>query len=63
MRNTYEGKSAIVGYDRALQARRSSLVEQFVIAAMAKDEEGKAEAREAIARFNAKNPNRRIQPM
>lgn len=33
------------------------------MAAMAKDEEGKAEAREAIQRFNEKNPARRIQPM
>lgn len=63
VRNSYEGKSAIVGHDRALQARRSALVEQFAMAAMAKDEEGKAEAREAIAGFNEKNPNRRILPM
>lgn len=33
------------------------------MAAMAKDEEGKTEAREAIQRFNEKNPGRRIQPM
>lgn len=57
------GKAAIVGHDRALQARRSALVEQFAMAAMAGDEEGKSEAREAIARFNEKNPGRRIQPM
>ncbi|MCL4771115.1 MAG: PLxRFG domain-containing protein, partial [Burkholderiaceae bacterium] len=63
VRNAYEGKSAIVSHDRALQARRSALVEQFAMAAMAKDEEGKAEAREAIAKFNEKNQNRRIQPM
>lgn len=63
VRNAYEGKSAIVQHDRALQARRSALVEQFAMAAMAGDEEGKAEAREAIARFNEKNPNRRIQAM
>ncbi|OWG18817.1 hypothetical protein KDK82_2297 [Delftia sp. K82] len=63
VRNAYEGKAAIVGQDRALQARRSALVEQFAMAAMAKDEEGKAEAREAIQRFNEKNPARRIQPM
>lgn len=63
VRNAYEGKSAIVGQDRALQARRSALMEQFAMAAMAKDEEGKAEAREAIQRFNEKNPARRIQPM
>ena len=63
VRNAYEGKSAIVQYDRALQARRSALVEQFAMAAMAGDEEGKAEARDAIAKFNEKNPNRRIQAM
>ncbi|MFT3815267.1 MAG: PLxRFG domain-containing protein [Acidovorax sp.] len=63
VRNAYEGKSAIVGHDRALQARRSTLVEQFAMAAMARDEEGKAEAREAIQRFNEKNPGRRILPM
>lgn len=63
VRNSFEGKSAIVQEDRALMARRSALVEQFAMAAMAGDEEGKAEAREAIVRFNEKNPNRRIQPM
>lgn len=63
VRNAYEGKSAIMGHDRALQARRSALVEQFAMAAMAGDEEGKAEAREAVAKFNEKNPNRRILPM
>lgn len=63
VRNAYEGKAAIVGHDRALQARRSALVEQFAMAAMAKDDEGKAEAREAIQRFNEKNPGRRILPM
>lgn len=63
VRNSFEGKNAVVQYDRALQARRSALVEQFAMAAMAGDEEGKADAREDIARFNEKNPNRRIQPM
>lgn len=63
VRNSFEGKSAIVQQDRALMARRSALVEQFAMAAMAGDEEGKASAREDIARFNEKNPNRRIQPM
>jgi len=41
-------------------ARRS---ERFAMAAMAKDEEDKAEARAAISRFNEKNPARRILPM
>ena len=63
VRNAYEGKSAVVQHDRALQARRSALVEQFAMTAPAGDEEGKAGAREAIAKFNEKNPNRRIQAM
>lgn len=63
VRNAYEGKSAIVSHDRALQARRSALMEQYAMAAMAEDEGGKSEAREAIQRFNEKNPNRRILPM
>jgi len=63
VRNAYEGKAAIVGHDRALMARRSALVEQFAMASMAGDEEGKAEARAAVARFNEKNPSRRILPM
>lgn len=63
VRNAYEGKSAIVGHDRALQARRSALVEWFAMAAMSNDEEGKAEARDAVQRFNEKNPHRRILPM
>ena len=63
VRNAFEGKSAIVQQDRALMARRSALVEQFAMAAMAGDEEGKAAAREDIAKFNEKNPNRRIQAM
>ncbi|EJE52164.1 hypothetical protein PMI14_03142 [Acidovorax sp. CF316] len=63
VRNAFEGKSAIVKHDRALQARRSALVEQFAMAAMAGDEAGKTEAREAVAAFNEKNPTRRIQAM
>ena len=63
VRNSFEGKGAVVQHDRALQARRSALVEQFAMAAMAGDEEGKAAAREDIAKFNEKNPNRRIQAM
>lgn len=63
VRNSFAGKSAIVQHDRALQARRSALVEQFAMAAMAGDEAGKAEAREAVAAFNEKNPTRRIQAM
>lgn len=63
VRMAYEGKSAIVQHDKALQARRSTLVEQYAMAAMAKDEEGRAEARVAIEQFNEKNPNRRILPL
>ena len=62
-RNAFEGKSAVISHDRALMTRRRTLVEQFAMAAMANDEEGKAEARAAIAKFNDKNPERRIQPM
>lgn len=62
-RNAFEGKSAVIAHDRALMTRRRTLVEQFAMAAMAKDEEGKADARAAIAKFNDKNPERRIQPM
>ncbi len=63
VRNAYEGKAAVVNHDKALQSRRSALVEQFAMAAMSGDEEGKAEAREAVAKFNEKNPTRRILPM
>jgi hypothetical protein len=62
VRNSFEGKSAIVQHDRALVARRSALIEQFAMASMAKDEPGKSEARQDIAKFNEKNPGRRIAP-
>jgi hypothetical protein len=57
-----EGKSAIIGADRAIQARRSTLVRQYALAALAGDEEGKDDARKDIARFNEKNPQTRILP-
>ena len=63
VRNATEGKGAIMAHDRALVARRSGLVEQFAMAAMAGDEEGKLDARVAIDAFNEKNPDRRIKPM
>ncbi|MBF6631075.1 MAG: PLxRFG domain-containing protein [Comamonas sp.] len=63
VRLAYEGKAAINKQDRALAGRRSTLMEQFALAAMAGDEEGKAEARVAIDRFNEKNPSRTIKPM
>ncbi len=60
VRNSYEGKAAIVQQDKALQARRSALVESYAMAAMAKDDEGVVDAREDIKRFNHKNPGRLI---
>ena len=62
-RNAQEGKRAIMVHDRALGERRQQLVTRFAMAAMAKDPEGTQEAREAVARFNEKNPTRRILPM
>jgi hypothetical protein len=62
-RNAQEGKSAIVSADRAIQARRSHLVRQFAMAAMAQDQDGKDDARKDIARFNEKNPGSRITPV
>ena len=58
-----EGKSAIMGADRALNERRSHLVAQFAMAVMAGDADGQQEARAAVAKFNEKNPERRILPM
>ena len=44
-------------------ARRTHLLQQYGTAAVANDEEGKADAREAIQRFNERNPKVRINPM
>lgn len=60
VRNATEGKSAIRAYDSELNRRRASLTKQFAMAQMTGDQEGVQEAREAIARFNEKNPGRRI---
>ena len=57
------GKAAITKQDRALNARRATLVEQYALASMVGDEEGRVEAREAIDRFNDKNPSRVIKSM
>lgn len=57
-----EGKSAIYRADKAIQARRADLVRQYAMAAMVQDEDGKADARKDIARFNEKNPQSRITP-
>lgn len=61
VRLSFEGKSAIFDADRRLSNRRSELMTQFARAAMEGDQGGMAEAREAIAAFNQKNPSRRIQ--
>jgi hypothetical protein len=59
-REAMEGKSAVVHADRTLNQRRAALVEMWAHARMAGDEEGVTDAREAIQRFNDKNPLRRI---
>ncbi len=61
VRLSFEGKSAIFDADRRMSNQRSELMTQFARAAMEGDQEGMAEAREAIAAFNQKNPSRRIQ--
>lgn len=60
VRNASEGKSAILAYDGELNRRRSHLTKQFAMAQMAGDQDGVKEVREAIAKFNEKNPTRRI---
>ncbi len=62
VRSATEGRSAIFQYDRARMDRRKVLTAQFAQARMAGDEEGVADARAAIARFNEKNPGMRITP-
>jgi hypothetical protein len=63
VRNAYEGKSAVMAQDRALQLRRRSLMDQYAMAVMAGDDEGKQDARAGIGKFNEKNPDRRIMPL
>lgn len=58
-----EGKSAVYQADARIRQRRTDLMRQFAAAAMAGDEEGKADVRQDIARFNEKNPKQRILPM
>ena len=60
VRLAFEGRSAVMDADRRLSERRSALMSQFARAAMEKDVEGMAEARESIRVFNEKNPGRRI---
>ena len=63
VRNAHERTSQIVGHDKALQARRSALVEHFAMAVMVKDDEGRADARAAIAKCDEMSPNFRFIPM
>lgn len=60
VRLAQEGKSAVMDADRRLNERRAQLLGQFAKAAMTQDAEGMREADAAIARFNEKNPGRRI---
>ena len=61
-RMAQEGKSAVVAQDRALGERRQELLTKVARAMMEKDPEATDEARKEIARFNEKNPARRITP-
>lgn len=63
VRLAQEGKSAVYQQDKALLERRQELLTKVARATMAKDEEAKADARKEIARFNEKNPTRRITPL
>lgn len=60
VRLAFEGKKAVMDEDRKLNERRAQLSGQFAKAAMKQDQAGMDEARKAIARFNEKNPGRRI---
>lgn len=61
-RNAQAGKSAVMAHDRALGERRQELLTRAARASMAKDAEALDDARKEIARFNEKNPGRRINP-
>jgi hypothetical protein len=60
VREATEGKSAIVGAERALQARRSALMEQYAHAKMAGDAEKAEDVMAQIKAFNVKHPERGI---
>lgn len=60
VRLAQEGKMAVLDADRRLDERRAELMGQFAKAAMAQDEAGMVRANDAIARFNERNPGRRI---
>ncbi len=62
VRAATEVKSAIYQHDKARMDRRQSLLSQYAQAQMAGDTEGVAEIRQMIAKFNEKNPQRRILP-
>jgi len=58
-----EAKSAVHQADARLSKRRGQLMRHWSMAAIAEDQDGMADAREAIQAFNEKNPARRINPM
>ena len=60
VRNASEGKSAIMDLDRRLNVRRRLLLSHYTSAVMAEDQDGIAEAREAIDAFNKAQPQRMI---
>ncbi|NMG71856.1 hypothetical protein DNK49_19170 [Azoarcus communis] len=60
VRLAFEGRSAVFRADRRLAERRAELMSGFARAAMDKDAEAMAQARDAIAAFNQANPGRRI---
>jgi orotate phosphoribosyltransferase len=63
VRRATEGRQAIYSHDKARMERRRVLMNQFAEARMAGDSDGLQDAREAINRFNQKNPARRITPL
>ena len=55
-----ESKSAVYQADRCLQARRAQLLAMFAKAQMAGDGDKVRQARDAIVKWNSKNPSRKI---
>ena len=60
VRNAAEGKSAVLDFDRELTRRRGHLLTEFANARREGDAEAVKEAQADIAKFNEKNPGRRI---
>jgi len=58
-----EAKSAVHQADERLSKRRATLMRHYAMAVIAGDVDGAADAREDIAAFNEKNPQRRINPL